>query len=258
MSFILPSAFTPLPGADLLNPDKFNTLPTHFRLPEYLASQTDQAFAILGLKPSCVLYTSENYADFNHIHVPRGTVLSLQDWFNSLYTCSGILIGAHVVPLLESLSNSHLGEDHKIVFDFCKQKNGVPGPRVQQQISLLPLFQNNPHTLFLCCTQYVKHLSLSYSHEINLVSNEKVITRIVLSPPIKNHPVLKDLSPTENKVLLHIYHSRDPGKDHKELNMASDTLKVHRKHILHKTGFNHIEALLAFLKREMGQMEKLY
>lgn len=252
MSFILASAFPPLPGVDLLNPDTFNTLPSHFQLPEYLARQTNQAFAILSLKPDCILYTSENYADFANIHVTRGTVLSLQDWFNSLFTCSGILIGAHVVPLLESLANAHLGEDHKIVFDFCKQKNGVSGPRVQQQISFLPLMQRNPQILLLCSAQYVKHLSLSYYHEIKLVSNDKVIHRTVLSPPLKKHPILKDLSPTENKILLHLFHNGDPGNDHKELNMAVETLKVHRKHILRKTGFPHIEALLAVLKREMG------
>jgi hypothetical protein len=74
----------------------------------------------------------------------------------------------------------------------------------------------------------------------------------LLSPPIKKHPILKNLSPVESKVLLHIFEKSAPGNNHKDLNMALDTLKTHRKHILRKTGFPNVEALMAVLKWEMG------
>lgn len=249
------SAFTPVTGLDLLLPENANVLTNVCRMPEYVAQYTNQAFALLSLKPSKVIYTSEKYAQFAKIQVQHGQHLSLLDWFNSLFICSGIPIGAHVLPLLDKLadlSKTFEMDQPKLIFDFATTINENQKKRFQQQITYLPLGQSNPESLFLCCIHSIDHLSPAFFNEIRLVHKNTNLFRYVLTPPINTHPLIKKLSPTERKVLQHIYIDGNKGHDHHYLNMALDTLKSHRKHILKKTGFTHTDALVAVLKWEMG------
>ena len=65
-----------------------------------------------------------------------------------------------------------------------------------------------------------------------------------------------DASPTERKVLSLSMQNMNIESTATQLHMSPETVRSHRKHIIVKTGFQTIGALVAVLKKDMGMLEK--
>jgi len=160
-------------------------------------------------------------------------------------------LGDQVSSFLQELSTTPIHPEEEIpllVFDFCMVKKGKEGHRIQHQIRPIHFQQRSPEVLFFCEVQILEHFPPSFSHAIKLMHKNIVLKQSVFSPPVTDHPILKDLSATERRVLKQIYQNTS-GKDlHSILNMAPDILKSHKSHILRKTGFLSVHALVTFLK----------
>jgi DNA-binding CsgD family transcriptional regulator len=250
------SLLSPLPGLDLLQSSSGPILRKSFSMLDFMAKTNNQAFALISLKPARLLYTCESFCQHCGVQVVEGKPLPIQYWLNCLDTCSGMPLSTPVGTFLEELSSlSHLYtiDGPMLVFDFCLAKNGMNQKRIQHQIKPISLQQKSPDVLFLCSVQVIEHIAPSYNCTLKLMQGEVLLKKEVFSLPLLQHPMLKDLSSTERKVLT-LIHQQGSSKDvHTKLNMALDTLKSHKSHIMIKTGMHTIDALIAVLKREMGK-----
>jgi len=257
MSFIDPKAFPLIPEIDLLDPTAFKVMQKAFRMPEIVAQQSHQAFAVISLNPSRIIYTSENFIEYAAFELIDGAQVPLLLWLNSLHTCSGLPIDQYLRPMLvdlEKVSIIHHVLAPRLIFDYCANHASKGNLYLQQQVCPLRLEQKNPHMAYLVSIQQIQHFHTPFSHEIKLMLNNTVWKRELFSPPLQRHPLLKNLSSTESKVVKYLFYEGNQKDIYLSLNMSLDTLKSHRKHILKKTGFPNTEALLAVLKWEMGEV----
>ena len=256
MSQLHQSLITPLPGIDLTHPTSAILLKQSLSTVEFVAQKSNLVYAMISLKPGRLIYTCEAYATLCNIKADPEKNLPLNQWLNSLTSCSGIPLENYIGPLLQELSSIPFrqGEESPVlVFDFCLVKKGMDSNRIQHQIRPVDLQQKSPEVLFFCSVQHLDHLPPTFSHSIKLMHGTTVLKHEVFSPPFTHHPLLQNLSATERKVFNHIYLKGRAKDINQVLNMAPDTVKSHKSHILHKTGFSTIDALLSFIKREMGK-----
>jgi hypothetical protein len=250
------SVFGQLAKIDLVREQSYHDFKKSMHMPEFVAHMGGLAFCILGLRPNHILYTSELYSDFCGLELKPGSTLPLSNWLDSLQSCSGVPLGNVVAPFLDELSRfpeTSEQDEALLVFDYCRRGTEDRIHHLQVQISILNLKQSNPNVLLLCSVRRLEFLPRRFSHEVRLMYKGEVIRKERVAPPINQHPLLKDLSFTEHKVIARLYTEGSHPKLPQLLNMAHDTLKTHRKHILKKTGFSHTEALLAVLKWDLGE-----
>lgn len=239
----------PCPGVDFYTHNGRLQLRQALVQTEFIAENSGFEFCLLSLDPHTLLYTCSSYGSLTGYMPVADKPMPLAHWLRNLVSCPGKAIGAEVLALLEHMSTSQ-EKDLCLVLDYCLQLKNHRF-HLEAQISPLYLHQANPHNLFLCTLRNISHLAHRYSHEMRLFKGHQLKDRKLFSPPLSSHPILSPLSGTELRIVELLYNRFSTPDITNRFHMAGETLKRHRKNILHKTGFPSTDALVAVLSQEL-------
>lgn len=240
---------TPTPG-DLCTPEQLKTWHKNWRATEAHAAQTGTGYCVFSLQSDCLLYTSELFAHITGIELPFGEYAPLELWLKQLPSCDGQQENL-VRPMLIKLIRLYMLQSQtSLVIDYGREtRQGFR--RLEETIVPFGISQSHPRHLFWCWTHPVDHLNTRFAYSLTLLENGHVTDKRHWCPPLKSHPLLQDLSPTELKVLQQLLHTEKSHLIADTLNLGTETVKTHRRNIIRKTGFHSTDALVAVLKNDM-------
>ncbi len=237
--------------ADLLTPSTLKSLQKQLTAYEAQAAQTGSGFCVFSLQPDLLLYTSDLFADITGLELQLGEHLPLSVWLKQLPACIDEQQNFIKPMLVKLLREFMLNPPVKLIVDYGRQtRNGFR--RLEESIAPILLSQSSPRHLFWCWTHPIDHLNTRFAYTLTLVHNQDVIEKTSWCPPLDSHPLLKDLSPTEVKVLNQLLRTEETRLIADTLNLGHETVKTHRRNIIQKTGHKSTDALVAVLKQEMS------
>lgn len=244
MNFILPDLMTLQPGVNLLDHQNRNLLTGRLIEAENAAELLQQAFCLIGLQPSILLYTSKAFCGLSGCGPHQDALPPLSHWLTSLRSADGQPMGAAVEAAISALHETGCLLSSLLIHHFAESH------RLETKIWPILAGQALPNRLFMAWNSQRPTPEGCPCGEIWLIKPQQSVRLQRFAPPLYKHPRLTLLNNRELQVLNLLYEGKAALEICHCLHLPAETLKHHRKQILKKTGYPNTDALVAVLRHE--------